>query len=78
MVREENWSSEFTDKSINSELGSKYGKVHGGDPRKNDRGILPYPGRKEDMVVEKVNGKWMKRISGASSIRMTLLLQGKI
>lgn len=67
-VREEDLSSRHTDPSINPALGGKYGKIHGGDPKKlstrpNKSGGL------DDVAVDMVNGKPKKRISGASSLR---------
>jgi hypothetical protein len=61
-VYEEDPSSMHTDRSINPALGGKYGKVHGGDPRKGDKIT-------RDQVIEGKDGKYRKRVSGASRLR---------
>jgi len=63
-VHEEDTSSDNTDASINPGLGGKYGKIHGGDPRKLAKRPLKSGGL-DDKAVE---GK-KQRISGASSLR---------
>jgi len=63
-VREEDWSSRHTDPTINPALGGKYGKIHGGDPRKPDNKV------NADQVIENVSGKPKKRVSGASNLRV--------
>ncbi len=61
-VNAEDVSSKHTDPSINAALGGKYGKIHGGNPKKPT-------GALKDTPIENVNGKPMQRISGASAKR---------
>jgi hypothetical protein len=63
-VRDEDVSSRHTDPTINPKLGGKYGKIHGGDPKKGEKD--PITG---DMAIDVVDGKPKKRVSGASSLR---------
>lgn len=73
-VRSPDQSSTNTDRSINPSLGGKYGKVHGGDPRKMPNGgspdhhVMNHP-TQGDLLVENVKGKMKARVSGASSLR---------
>ena len=60
-IRKPDTSSKNTDPSVNPALGGKYGKVHGGDPRKSTF--------QDDHLVENVKGKPRVRVSGASDLR---------
>jgi hypothetical protein len=68
-VHESNISSIHTDPSINPNLGGKYGKVHGGDPRKNFKGPGSGDHVNADNFIERKGNKFKQRISGASSLR---------
>jgi len=61
-INSEDVSSKHTDPSINAALGGKYGKIHGGNPKKPT-------GALKDTPIHNVGGKPMKPVSGASPKR---------
>jgi hypothetical protein len=63
-IHEPDFSSEHTDRSLNPGLGGKYGKIHGGDPRK----LKSRPHKSGGLDDEVIEGR-KKRISGASTLR---------
>lgn len=61
-VREGDISSDYTDRSLNPETGGKYGKIHGGNPKKP-------AGQLKEAAIEHEDGKYKQRVSGASELR---------